>query len=648
MDKSPKVVPDKEIESMVHELPVLDLGIHSQEIRSDDPKYYEYVPKHTNDNKNPLKEFWALQESTDHSDEQYHADVAAAAENKFSDHLSAIDDTDPGTDVAKATDSYIHDYLKRGKPTGKDALHIHDLISKIPRIYHKQVIGHKWTPILNKYAAQPPLNNNTEETHLSLDDVNKVGDNLKPVTGKIVQHTSSDSFYELHHDGIRYLGTGYGQFIPPMTAFRAKIDQNTPHLDARLNKHYADYPNSHIRQYTEQSVGVNRYLHKIHAGHQYHDDDTVFGQTIPHIKELHQGITDYIKNVPPKHNNKDFYVYTGMYQESRPDMGEHKDEEGNYLFHNPGFTSTSLDKTTAMDFARSKHVKDLTTPVYDVMRIKVKGGYPKGAYVKPHSDHPHENEYLLDAGHTFKIRPEPKYFMHDNKMIRQWDATLHHETHPSLPYEAADKQTKILRMLDDHAHPSELAKGAADEHPDVRAAAAKHPNLEIHHMEKLMDDEVSKVRSAVKSNPSLPHHLMDKAIETDDVSNSGLAENKNILEKHKQALIKSGFDSVQASFAHRDDLEHHHFAGLIEHGGIATHAALAINHHTPHEVLDEYVYHSDSRVRHALALNPNVSRMAITQLSHDGSALVRTTARAHPVYKNTEFYANMESTHHND
>lgn len=653
MDKPVKVVPNNEIESMINELPVLDLGIHNQEIRSNDPESYEYVPKRTDDELKKLQESshrWVLLESTGDSDEQYQADLKSFGDIKISDLFTTSDDDDNAGGIAKATDSYIHDYLKRGKPSSKDALHIHELISNIPRMYHRNLVKQKWHPIINKYAAQPPLNNNSKETHLSLDEVNKLGDEFKPVIGRIVQHAKSDSYYELHHDGMRYLGTSetWDNFAPPTNAFRPKLDQNTPHMDISLNKHYTDYPNPHVRQYTEQSIGVNRYLHKIHAGQHYRDDETIFGQTVPHVKEMHQGITEHIKNVPAKHNNKDFYVYTGMYQESRPDMAEHKDEDGNYLFHNPGFTSTSLSKVTAMDFSRSKHVKDVNPTVHDVMRVKIKGGYPKGIYVKPHSDHPHEDEYLLDAGHTFKIRPEPKYFMYDSKVFRQWDATLHHETHPSLPYEAADKQTKILRMLDDNAHPSELAKGAVDEHPDVRAAAAKHPNLEIHHMEKLMDDEVKKVRSAVKSNPSLPHHLMDKAIETDDPSNSGLAQNKNILEKHKQALIKSGFDSVQATFAHRDDLEHHHIAGLIEHGGIKTHAALALNHHTPAEVLNEYVNHEDSRVRQALAMNPNVPRKAIKQLSDDSSALVRTQARANPVYKNSDLYADMESAQHKD
>lgn len=89
-----------------------------------------------------------------------------------------------------------------------------------------------------------------------------------------------------------------------------------------------------------------------------------------------------------------------------------------------------MDRVKASTFAEMDPKSEHTGlrgpyPVRHILKIHVPKGHP-GAYVAPHSQHPHEREFTLPPGTKMHIHHEPEYCDKTHSMV--WHAkVLPHE-----------------------------------------------------------------------------------------------------------------------------------------------------------------------------------------------------------------------------
>jgi hypothetical protein len=265
------------------------------------------------------------------------------------------------------------------------------------------------------------------------------------------------------------------------------------------------------------------------------------------------------------------------------------------------------------------------------MKIKIPGGYSHGMYIAPNSEHKHEHEYLLDKNHTFKFHPKPTYYMRDGKMIREWNVELHPHHDMTVPFDELSHQHKITRVLSPAATHDDLEKAASSDQIELKAAAAKHPNIDQSTLAKLATDFSPKVRHAAYINPNLPSHIIDSALSKNDMVASAFAHRPHLEDRHKVAMIHSDFPSISAAVATRHDLEPHHVKALLGDNVEETHhsivKAIARNESVDPDVLHELIHHSDSSVKEALAQNPSIHRKTVVHLISHGNGVVSGYAR---------------------
>lgn len=171
-----------------------------------------------------------------------------------------------------------------------------------------------------------------------------------------------------------------------------------------------------ISTYTHESSELNRQLIERH----------MHGSPIEPENRSHSSALSETINGSDKPGH-DFGAYTGLSKRINLQniMEQHKDKP-TVAVHFPAFTSTSLSKQIAEDFAGKKQDTKpyLKNGVMEVLHMKIPANHKRGMYVDHMSDNPGEYEYLLDKSHVVHIpQQEPMYeFKHGN-------ATRHYSGH---------------------------------------------------------------------------------------------------------------------------------------------------------------------------------------------------------------------------
>lgn len=109
---------------------------------------------------------------------------------------------------------------------------------------------------------------------------------------------------------------------------------------------------------------------------------------------------------------REFYVYHG----ARAKIA-HQLQPGN-TFSYSGFMSTSLSPRVAEKFVQYENNEG------HILRIHVKKGEPKGAYIEKFSHSPEEREYLLKHGTKLTVKGKGETINHNGKKIHVWDVEI--------------------------------------------------------------------------------------------------------------------------------------------------------------------------------------------------------------------------------
>jgi hypothetical protein len=283
----------------------------------------------------------------------YHADLDALHK-----HITPFV---PEGHTSNAHDNYIHDVLKRGKPSGDVVSHLMDVMhndSNPEKNTNNVYLKTKWQPFLDVHTAHKPEIRDMTSHPLTEDEVRQYS-HMGAIGNRLLSHRASSAIFELHPTkGLQYTGV-IGNY---RHLYNSRGDEHPDfHKEAEsLHKSYESYGSPHITDYTGESASINRTLHLRHKGIGPANDELVFGKPVSEIDTTSNGLSEHIAKVVHPTHMPDFHVYSGMYSESNPNKpGTHVNEDGHYVLHAPSFTSTSLDRDTALEFARSKSNDDL-------------------------------------------------------------------------------------------------------------------------------------------------------------------------------------------------------------------------------------------------------------------------------------------------
>jgi hypothetical protein len=168
---------------------------------------------------------------------------------------------------------------------------------------------------------------------------------------------------------------------------------------------HVDGDTEHLHRYSDDSNDLNKTLYRDHR----------YGRT----SERHIGEHDTKGLDAAVNRNKlkqDLHVYSGVGFHPGHLSARHPD---NHL-HMAAYTSTSIDKHTAMEFA-SMHDDD--EGEHHIIHFHLKKGQ-KGKYVAPHAlpEVQHEREYLMPRNTTIKVHPEPTVHRSGGSTYNIWHA----------------------------------------------------------------------------------------------------------------------------------------------------------------------------------------------------------------------------------
>lgn len=203
--------------------------------------------------------------------------------------------------------------------------------------------------------------------------------------------------------------------------------------------------NRAINNYSEGSTYLNRRLLHIDelgidptefSSHKQAEDAAYMSGKHPRTaaEETHEHTTK-LQNLltsiaSPDH---EFHVYTGVGKNFH--VNELRKHNGKIRL--PAFTSTSLDPHVARSFAGNEdyeydtETNDIkykkTKPFAELVRIRIPPNSRHGLYIKEHSTHDHENEFLMKHGTLLRINGEPHVFVHKPEYGRQDPPFLIHD-----------------------------------------------------------------------------------------------------------------------------------------------------------------------------------------------------------------------------
>ena len=569
------------------------------------------------------------------SGQDFHKDLEAL-------HRNVRPYVEDGQNV-NAHDNYIHDTLKQtGIPNGKTVLHALSVMT-MPGLhpYNSASLRKKWIPLFDKYSKKKLTPGTIDTTTYNADTINKIPQSLTPTNGHVLKHEETGAEFEYHPtEGYRYLGVN-PKSVLTSRGYEDPVSQRG--ISSQLFKTYKDHTDKDgkLEEYTTDSAPVNRYLHLKHKD-RIGASGSILGRSYEHLDDTANKVSEAINSTQHRQDMNDFTVYTGLHTEFNPRThSTMTDENGHMIFHNPGFTSTSLLKHVANDFARDK--SDSMFPyrkVHDMMKLTIPGGYPHGMFIKPFSEHEHEDEYLLDKGHIFTIDPNPKHYFVDGRLTREWSGKIHPKYATDIPYNKQSKIQKINTSYLPTVNPEHIEKMSNDSDTDVVSTAAKHPLLSNQHLTELSNHESPRIRKAAMLNPNLSDADITKKLDTFDLNAiRGLANRKTLSDEHKSKIINSGhiesarFDDhdISRQMAFRSDLSDEHVRQLQKTKDVHTHVNLASNPHINPDILHEYTTHPDYPVRFALSDNHMIKPETAEVLKNDKHATIGSNVLLNPV-----------------
>lgn len=218
--------------------------------------------------------------------------------------------------------------------------------------------------------------------------------------------------------GIRHLNEDVWEHGTPIgtptkaAAHELKPHKNTLHvIEHRLLDHHGEFLDENnkpdynlqgvtpVKYYGNSSHGINQALIQAHKnGTKLQLMNTVSNE----IRAAHRGLANLLHDAPElKHPMR---VYTGI----GPQFDILKERErGKDIVHFPAFTSTSLNPSEAMRFAYSLKNKHLP----EIVAIDLPAGSYHGLYIGNHSDHPEEQEFLLQHGKNIRFHEDPREYV---------------------------------------------------------------------------------------------------------------------------------------------------------------------------------------------------------------------------------------------
>lgn len=630
-----KTLQSKDINSSVSELPTLQVNIRDDvpkiqgDIASDDRDYVRI-----NQKKNLTE---AVEYTSDHLNEVHRiANAAGYGTDDYHEHLERLHKNVPAfvpeNKTHNAVDNYIYELLKRGRPSGAVVAHIHDAMhTEDPEIDYKdnnsnqKYLATKYKQFLSKHASDEQSIKYPHEAAYTRDELNAIPQNFNPVGLRLLKHVPSGHFYEYHPtEGLKFIAHA------DEGSYNKDLEEPTDHeeLSQKLHEEYEPYESKHVTQYTSDSAPMNRFHFLDHHGHIDSDTEQILGKSLDEIKETSHGVSNHIKVTPHPTHLPEFHVYTGLFGANNPHtQATHRDENGKLLFHVPAFTSTSLNLSVAQDFAKKKQDDTLNREFTDVLKIKLPGGYHHGVFAKPHSEHENEDEFLLDKGHTFKLNPEPTYHVHNKRIVRMWDAEVHHkDSDLSRPlHELSSRSEKLDRLMHPDVSEKDVGLAQYDADTSVRAAAAKHPKVSSIGLDFLAKDRSRKVRAAAMLNPNLSHKQMYDSL-SDVESAKTLASRADVPPHIVNRLVNHSEQEVKAAVAKRHDLSSDEVGHLISNGDDSVMESLAGNKTLHPDLLHEFRNHSNRKVRMALANNPSAKEVTLRHMQYDESGSVANAA----------------------
>jgi len=631
-----KTIQSKDINKCVNDLPVLQADINDRvpsiqgDIKDSRNGYVHIKPNRKSD----LTE--GAQYTQEHqSDVHRIANAAGFGTDDYDKHLEKLHKNVPAFvptgKQTNAVDNYIYDVLKRGRPSGETVAHIHDVMhTENPEMDYadnqnnQKYLMSKYGNFLTKHAADKQSFFYPHESSYTREELNSIPKNFKPVGLRLVSHYPSGHLYEYHPtEGLKFIAHSHD------ARYNKDIEQPNEFddLSKKLHDQYEQFESPHVTQYSADSSAMNRYHFLKHLDQLDSSQEHILGVHLDRIKDTSKGVSDYIKSIHHPTHLPDFHVYTGLFGANNPHtQATHKDEHGNLLFHVPAFTSTSLNMSVAQDFAKKKVDDSLNREFTDVLKIKLPGGYHHGAFIKPQSEFQEEEEYLLDRGHNLKLHPEPDYHVHNNRIVRVWNAEPHHkDVDLSKPFHDLSRPEKLDALLHPDVTEKHIGSAQYDADTSVRAAAAKHPKATQLGLEFLAKDRSPKVRQAAMLNPNLSHKQMYESL-SDVPSAKTLAERSDVPAHIVNALVNHSDNDVKATVAKRHDLSSDEIGHLITHGDDPVMESLAGNKSLHPDLLHEFRNHKNRNVRAALANNPSANEITLRNMQYDESGSVANAA----------------------
>lgn len=633
-----KTIQSVDINNDVKELPALQVHIRDDlpkiqgDIKPNADQDYSYTRIIHRKNLSEAAEF-----SHDHLSEVHRiANAAGFGTDDYHEHLERLHKNVPAFvpegKSANAVDNYIYEILKRGRPSGSVVAHIHDAMhTEDPDIDYKdnnsnqKYLSTKYQQFLSKHASDKQSIKYPHEASYTRDELNKIPENFQPIGLRMLTHVPSGHFYEYHPtEGLKFIAHAHeGRYDKDL-----EEPSDFKEISSKLKEHYEPFESQHINEYSSDSSAMNRFHYLDHNGHINSDTTQILGKSLDDIRKTSAGISNHFKVIPSPTHLPDFHVYTGLFGLNNPrTQATHQDETGKLLFHVPAFTSTSLNLAVAHDFAKKKQDDSLTREFTDVLKIRVPGGYHHGAFIKPHSEHEDEEEFLLDKGHTLKLHPEPTYHVHNKRIVRMWNAELHHKhTDMSKPlHELSSRTEKLDRLMHPEVSDKDVGVAQYDADTSVRAAAAKHPKVNSIGLDFLLKDRSRHVRQAAMLNPTLTHKQMFDAI-SDTHSATALANRSDIPPHIVNRLVNHSSQDVKSAVAKRHDLSSDEIGHLISNGDDSVMESLAGNKTLHPDLLHEFRNHSNRLVRLAVANNSSTSEKTLRHMLYDESGSVGNAA----------------------
>lgn len=534
---------------------------------------------------------WSGSDSGKHNAASYVFNDAARTGVNHHEILSAMKHLPK---IDHPADSELHNLLSSA-PTITPDIH-HQVFEKIAKLHNdKDSKFDQVNDITNKYSwvMEHGSPEDTPEHHikdytLSHDDIRKAasigvtftnGRHVKiPGAGLHAFFNRQGKFEAVNKD------SNHDVKVPEFHTGTLDDDRSYLKINDDLEKHYSNLHHSKdldpIRTYTADSAAINKSAAHINMGKpdplhdgDYHDDEV-------------DAISRVIRNSPELH--RDIHVYTGLSRSTDPAKSESKD--GKKTTYLPAFTSTSLNSSTSIDFAKGKRDSSDTygthadQPIRDIIHMKIPAGTKHGIYVNGVSENSGEHEFILNHGSVIRHDAEPTITARRGNLIRIWKngEVLGQKQHSEWGTRQAitDPRTAERHYF-----------GSIRHSVKVKALSNRMASNEmLDHATKSNDDHLTK--AAIKNPKLLPEHI-------DNISNSLVPVHiKAMAIRHKNATEKNltnainenkGDFSIGIAVAEHPKLKEEHIEKLIKYGaGGMIRSSIASNPATPEHILHRF------------------------------------------------------------